>query len=87
MGAEARCDNTDLLISQCAHCRGLADIETQALLDRAALIATGQWFPARYAGKCTQCGERFGEGAAIGGFTVETGGWVAECCGDTEDGA
>lgn len=35
-------------------------------------------FPARYAGKCAGCGERFNAGAPI--RADSSGGWLAGCC-------
>ena len=83
----ARCDNTDLLVDQCAHCRGLADPEEEARSDRKDLVTSGLWFDAKWPGKCWACGEWFREGAAIRPVDAGHGsGWIADCCGD-EDGA
>lgn len=78
-----RCERTELLVDQCAHCKGQQSIEEQASAEaleaRARLIVTGQWFPAKYAGKCGRCGEPFPEGAAIRSDNNHPL-WVAECC-------
>lgn len=83
---EPRCEKTELLESQCAHCRGLLDPEAEALQHRATLMVTGEYFPAKYAGKCARCGDWFREGAAIRGAAGEPG-WLAECCAEVVDGA
>jgi hypothetical protein len=78
---EPRCEKTDLITSQCAHCTGHLDLDTQVHAERAALIASGRWFPSKYPGKCARCGDWFGEGAAIRGVDGQPG-WIAECCAD-----
>jgi hypothetical protein len=77
----ARCDNTDLLVDQCAHCRNLVDPEEEMKRQRSALVASGRWLRAVHKGKCARCGEWFNEGAAIQ-RSVDDGGWIADCCSD-----
>jgi hypothetical protein len=80
-GAEKRCDKTDLIETQCAHCRHDVDTHDQLLIERAALIGTGHWYPSKYPGICANCGEYFEANAAIRG---DPRGWVAECCADCD---
>jgi hypothetical protein len=79
--AEERCERTDLYVSQCAHCRGHVDPFQHANRERAELLASGRWIGAQYRGKCSSCGEWFGEGAAIQRDSAGVG-WVAECCAE-----
>lgn len=72
-----RCDLTDLLVDQCAHCRKddapeLDDIQIQ------------RTFTATYAGRCAlevrhkiEVGDRIGHAAEAGGTPV---GWVCAWC-------
>jgi len=67
-----RCQLTELLADQCAHCRGLTDPEPLRL--RPAFVA-------RDAGDCHVCGLPYPAGerirsAVVDGETV----YVAECC-------
>ena len=77
--AAPRCDLTDLLVTDCAHCRGVKSVDEETKAERARLLATGRWVVAQYAGTCAHCGEHFGPGAAIRMFP---GGWRADCCGE-----
>lgn len=77
----ARCDNTDLLVDQCAHCRKLVDPEEEMRRHRSALLASGEWMPSVYKGKCARCGEWFNAGAAIQ-RSDDNGGWISDCCAD-----
>lgn len=75
--AEARCDRSDLLVSQCGHCRGY-DYYPYDRVDR---VDVGVVIKAQYAGKCAQCGKHYPEGTTIG--HANDVGWVSmECCGD-----
>ncbi|PWK81652.1 hypothetical protein C8D88_11663 [Lentzea atacamensis] len=74
-----RCDRTDLLVEQCAHCRNLVSPEEEAARQRSALVASGKWLRAVHKGKCARCGEWFGEGSAI---TRRPSGWISDCCAD-----
>ena len=42
----------------------------------------GPWFPARYDGRCSGCGEPFEPGEKI--RSDGDGGWLCEDCGDAE---
>lgn len=79
--SEERCERTDLFVSQCGHCRGHADPFQHANRVRDALLASGRWIAAQYRGKCSSCGEWFGEGAAIQRDSAGAS-WVAECCAE-----
>lgn len=73
----ARCERTDLLATDCAHCRNLPD-PPKAAGER------GPWFEARYAGRCNRCGCHF-----LAGFQVRAdghGGYLGPCCGEDDDG-
>lgn len=48
---------------------------------RRELIATGLWYPARWAGMCIGCGGIYTEGVAIR-QSYNGPWWVAECCSD-----
>jgi hypothetical protein len=76
VGSE-RCELTELLVDQCAHCVGTGGIERELLEQRARLLASPRWVPARYPGDCDVCGDRFEAGAAI---RKSGHGWRAECC-------
>jgi len=79
---EERCPKTELIVSQCAHCRGDTDPEAEILADREALIRTGYWYPSKYDGICANCGQPFEANSAIRG---DPRGWVAECCADCDN--
>jgi hypothetical protein len=70
-GAE-RCELTELLATDCAHCRRVADPFT------ALPIEYGQWFMARYHGNCTRCGEPIKPGDPIRADSYP--GYIGECC-------
>lgn len=79
-----RCETTDLLTDQCAHCRGHQSIEDQAATERAQLLVHDpRWFPAQYPGTCGQCGEPFQPGTPIRLQLSSQTNWIAECCADT----
>lgn len=65
-----RCDVTDLLAEQCAHCRKLPDPPLREL---------GRPFPAEYDGRCIDCGDWFTAGATIRRDSEECG-YVGPCC-------
>ena len=76
-----RCDLTELLVEQCAHCRlPHAPILPEPSDDQFDEPAekVGPWFPARWWGECSGCGERFEKYALIRGDGM--GGWLAQCC-------
>lgn len=81
--SEARCDKTDLLVTDCAHCRGNdRTIEEQftaeAALRKAAYEAAPGWIISRYPGDCAECGERFEAGEMI--YKLLDVGWISTCC-------
>lgn len=77
---EARCTVTDLIESQCAHCRpapardALSDFLTQP-------SQLGPWFFASYPGACTECGCKFDAGDMI--RAAVDSGYIADCCDQT----
>lgn len=80
-----RCENTDLLVDQCAHCLKKLSIEEQATRERAQLTARDpRWFPAGYPGTCGNCGERFEPGTAIRFELGSSSNWIAECCAEDD---
>lgn len=67
---DERCERTELLVDQCAHCRGHADPAAEALaaerLDRHAEDPEDAIrIPARFAGRCPSCGEHIHPGDTI----------------------
>lgn len=72
---DERCPVTDLIASQCAHCR---QVPVADLFDEPA-ERPGPWFQAFYAGECAGCCDTFGEGEQI--RADGHGGYLAECCG------
>lgn len=65
-----RCELTELLVDDCAHCRGI-------VLESTRTANTG-WFPARFSGRC-ECGEAVEVGDTI--CLDAAGNVLAECCG------
>lgn len=72
MSAE-RCEFTDLLKAECAHCKGVPPPKPPARPSRPA------WAEARFRGRCAACGEPYGVGERIE-YNPLSGGWVAPCC-------
>ncbi len=72
-----RCTITDLLATQCAHCRPTPPAPKR---DSARL---GPWFAATYPGNCASCGARFDIFDQI--RADGDGGWLADCCGHLDD--
>lgn len=72
-----RCAYSDLPANQCAHCLGHAGPADERDEPRGSL----RWAPARYPGRCADCGEPFDVGAQI---RAHAEGWIAECCGDAQ---
>lgn len=70
-----RCELTELLVSDCAHCRGLPDPEQAAEADG----ELGPWFTAGLPGACSGCGGRIYPGDRI--RATGDGGYLAQCCG------
>lgn len=56
---DLRCDWSDLLTSECAHCRKLD-------LDTGPDTEVTRWFDAAFAGHCAHCGRSFAVGDRIG---------------------
>lgn len=83
--ATARCDLTDLLVDQCAHCRKHdLDFDPAALDEGIELVDRDQSeygppFPAQYPGRCTDCGQRIHEGDTIRSCVL-AGGYVHDGC-------
>jgi hypothetical protein len=73
-----RCERTDLLVDQCAHCTGRDGGESAEAERLKRLLTRRHVFPARYAGACSKCGEHFGEGAPIIG--AGDGRYLGPCC-------
>lgn len=76
-----RCDVTDLLTEQCAHCRGLPDLPTDHPEPRHGDPAGYTEGPivARYPGWCGQCGKRVHPGTRIVRDDQDSV-WLGECC-------
>lgn len=82
---EPRCDITDLIKSQCAHCLGHTGVDEEVTQHRQRLAESDQhpkWFPAQWPGVCEHCGERFEAGTPIR-FEAPQG-WRADCCSGGE---
>jgi hypothetical protein len=69
---EERCPVTELIVSQCAHCRRLP-------VDPFADTESPKWFTARYDGTCAQCGQRLVPGQTIG--AGDDHGFICSHCG------
>jgi hypothetical protein len=71
---EPRCERTELLVSQCSHCRGDEDLPG----NRDALPPPSAWTTARYEGHCPEC-----EGDIDVGDRIALCGdvWVCGSCG------
>lgn len=71
----ARCDLTDLLVDQCAHCLGHED---QKLNERIGAVRIHQRMEAKYQGPCAlDCGGRIEVGDFIGRTDA---GWACPRC-------
>jgi hypothetical protein len=76
--ATERCELTELLVDECAHCKRTPSIEEQVRAEHAEMAARSGWHTAIYPGACSSCREPFGVGTPI---TRDTdGGWMAACC-------
>jgi hypothetical protein len=71
-----RCDITDLLSTDCAHCRKLPDPGTE----HADLEMVGPWFEARYDGRCASCATWIVAERGQMIRAVVDGGYIGECC-------
>jgi hypothetical protein len=72
MGSPERCELTELIKSQCAHCRPQAPRFREALFDDPFSDDDTATFQARYSGRCEQCDGLF-----------EVGDWIART-GDSD---
>lgn len=73
-----RCEVTDLLVEQCAHCTvPHKPIPPDPFTAPASKL--GRWFTSEYPGECSGCGDRFDGGDRI--RSDGEGGWLAGCCG------
>lgn len=67
----ARCELTDLLVDQCAHCLGHQSVQEQIDEERAWTMdlerggRPGGWFTASWAGECSCCGDPIHPGDTI----------------------
>lgn len=78
---ETRCEKSDLLPRECAHCKGDAGADEELLAHRARLLRSVRWIAANYPGTCSGCGDWYSPGTAI---TRDGDSWRAECCEDTQ---
>lgn len=76
-----RCDLTDLVTTECAHCRKTPDPFAQPAATRRRNGFVGPPITAQYPGKCA-CGEQFSAGEPI--RADGDGGWLAGCCSDID---
>jgi hypothetical protein len=72
-----RCERTDLLVTDCAHCRGLPDLPTGPEPTLRPDGGGAVTIAARYGGYCHECGRSIRIGDSI---TSVDDGWVGECC-------
>jgi hypothetical protein len=75
----------------CADCNGTAErFRRENDLEMERVLALGNWFPARYGGRCAGCNERYESGVAIRRATEEEarytqrGKYFAMCCAPKE---
>lgn len=71
-----RCELTELLVHECAHCRGLPDPEQVPAT--AGTGELGPLFRATYYGRCSDCREPILPGDHI--RADDAGGYLGECC-------
>ena len=64
MGSPERCERTELIKSQCAHCRPPEPMFLEALFDAPDDAGTVT-FPAGFAGRCEECDGFFDTGDMI----------------------
>lgn len=83
MISEQRCDLTELLVSQCAHCQGARSVEEQAADESRAIAHRPGWIEAQYPGECYRCGEPIAVGDLIHrSDSHRSVGWIGSCCAD-----
>lgn len=80
---ETRCEKTDLLVTDCAHCRGNdltieEQVAAEASARKAAYEAAPGWIISKYQGHCAECNERFEAGEMI--YKMPDVGWISTCC-------
>lgn len=75
-----RCDLTDLLAAECAHCRGLPNLDAALTYTPLDAGVPGPATKARFPGRCAGCDEPFRPGQTI--RSDGAGGWIADCCHD-----
>lgn len=71
--SEKRCERTDLLESDCAHCRGF-----EMAAEFVSEGTVGKPFVASYPGRCAACEERFNAGEQI--ISNGQGSYLCEEC-------
>lgn len=76
-----RCDLSELLVTDCAHCRKTQDPFAEPTRTHRGGGTMGPPITASYPGKCA-CGEWFNAGEPI--RADGDGGWLARCCGDVD---
>lgn len=75
-----RCQVTELLVGQCAHCVAPSKPTPRDPFSAPARKPS-RWFRSMYAGRCSVCEDPFGVGDRI--RSDDEGGYLAEqCCGD-----
>lgn len=74
-----RCTLTELLVADCAHCRG-----HQAPSREPSSAGLGPWFTASYYSHCSMCDSATYEGDQI--RADGQGGYLCSECGEDEDG-
>ena len=87
-----RCQLTELIKTQCAHCKGIEDDTKDDELEKLsiALVVLPGWIISNYSGKCGECYEPFEKGTAIKwtegkiGLTIKTY-WRAACCATNKE--
>ena len=80
---EPRCERTDLLESQCDHCREHDNMRIERPKARSGTgeRLLGHWFQAAYRGRCSRCETPFRAFDTIRADWPEGSGFIAkECC-------
>lgn len=73
-----RCEITDLLERECAHCLGIPDAAARTT---ATYAADARRYTAVWPGKCASCGDGFDAGDHLYGVA---GAWLGPCCAPEE---
>jgi hypothetical protein len=79
---DARCLVTELIESQCDHCRPPAPVDAETAALRARLYSRRGWFPARHAGTCCSCAFPFPPASAVHQAPGDPEALIAECCAE-----